>query len=451
MRALAVLVLVTSSTIALGHGGEPQAGKFPYFDGTGITGGGSSWGIVLLEGGHFARVCEEAYSNAEFAELPTPPRQLNSSFSYLRSDGGVLIGGFGGTYVSHDAGCTYEAVPFFAGQVTSALARANGTLLVATSTLQGGNGLYASVDEGDTWSTLLPLVENVLFFQLVASADGSRIMASGNSTGPTAPAVFVSTDGGASFADVSAAYASFPLVRAAAFDDGGDALFGGFDAQGKGLVLRAAAPYHAPVSQPVEIVDAKAADVFPGEISHVAVVPNGGGLVALARLGKLLFHQPLGGVFVQVTAADTGPTDCVFLHPDGDRLIGCGQELATGSLGLFMESNDGIAWRETIAFDDVRYRRCPADTVGAIACASQFESSCSNNLDDDFDQLLDCADDDCADACAPVGGEGEGEGEGEGDGVLPPVSPGCASSTSNGALLALGALLLLVRRTRRAL
>lgn len=467
MFALSLLALVAT------HGAEPQAGKFPYFDAAapgGLTGGGTSWGVVMPEGDHFARVCEEAYSNAEFDEVPSPPRALNSSFSHLRADGGILIGGFGGTYITNDVGCTYTPVAFFDGQVTSSIARGPaGSLLVATATLSGENGIYESLDDGDTWSVLVPPVADVAFFQLVTNDDGSRILATGsNSASATVPAVFVSDDGGATFDDVSAGYAQYPLVRAATFDVDGAALMGGFDAQGKGMVLRAVAPFSAPDELPVDLVadgvggddDPAVADAFPSEITHVAVVPNGGGLVALARLRKVLFHRPVGAAaFVDVTEASTGPSDCVFVHPDGQRLVGCGQEIATGSVGLFMESSDGVTWQPTIGFGDVVYRRCPVGTVGHDACKGQFESTCDDGLDDDFDQLVDCDDDECAPLCGEgegEGGEGEGEpGEGEGEGDVgegegegePAGCPGCTSTKSGADVALCGfALLLLARK-----
>jgi hypothetical protein len=325
---------------------------------------------------------------------------------------------------------------------------------------------------------LLPPVANVRFFQLVTSDDGALILASGsNSASATVPTIYVSDDGGLTFDDVSAGYAAYPLVRAAAFDVDGAALLGGFDGQGKGIVLRAAPPFDAPEELAVDLVgdgvgdddDPAVADSFPSEITHVAVVPNGGGLVALARLRKVLFHKPADGeAFVDVTEAATGPSDCVFTHPDGQRLVGCGQEIATGAVGLFMESTDGVTWTPSIDFLDVVYRRCPAGSVGHEACRGQFEAECSDGLDDDFDQLVDCDDDECADQCPGEGegegepGEGEGEGEpGEGEGEVAgegegegetPGCPGCSSSTSSraDATLALLALSLVVmRRARR--
>jgi hypothetical protein len=474
MIALSLLALVAT------HGAEPQAGKFPYFDASapgGLIGGGTSWGVVLPENDHFARVCEEAYSNAEFDEVPSPPRALNSSFSHLRADGGVLIGGFGGTFITNDFGCTYEPVAFFAGQVTSTIARGpGGSLLLATATLSSDNGIYESTDDGDTWSELVPPVADVSFFQLVTNADASLILATGsNSASATVPAVFVSVDGGATFDDVSSGYAQYPLVRGATFDVDGAALLGGFDAQGKGMVLRALPPFDAPEELPVDLVadgvgdddDPAVDDDFPSEITHVAVVPGGGGIVALARLRKVLFHRPAGAAaFVDVTEAATGPSDCVFVHPDGQRLIGCGQDLPTGAVGLFMQSTDGVTWSPTIDFGEVVYRRCPAGTVGHDACKGQFEADCGDGLDDDFDQLVDCDDDECAPLCGEGEGEagegegeagegegepGEGEGEGEGE---PPSCFHCASSSpvdiSTAALIAMALAWLPGARRRRA-
>ena len=145
----------------------------------------------------------------------------------------------------------------------------------------------------------------------------------------------------------------------------------------------------------------------------------------------------------------TGATDCLFAKKDGTGLIGCGKQ-NPGSLGLFLESDDGAVWSKDIGFTDVKYRICPEGTVGNAACARYFESNCGDNEDNDVDGLTDCDDDDCAasPACGG-GGEGEGEGEGggsEGEGEQQPGTCTCAGV--DGGALAFGLLALLRRRRR---
>lgn len=407
MRYFVVIIsLLSFAWPAASHVNETQAGKLAYFEDGVFIGGSTSWGIVLPydgNGGGYARVCEEAYSF---------PAVIPPSFSVRRTDGSIFLGGYAGAFVSRELGCVYEPVVQLEGLVASAIGIApSGRYFITTANLGDDNGVLASDDEGETWFEVLAPIAEHSFFQM--ALDGERIIISGssNATGPTFPAILVSVDGGASFTDVSAAYAAYPLVRATIFD-GDDALFGGFNSQGRGIVLRAAPPFDAPVEQLVETEDGTPSS-FPSEISHIAVLPSDGSLFALARLTNALFRQPVGGAFTQVTNLETGPTDCIFVKPGGDGLIGCGKE-AADSLGLYVESDDGITWSTLIGFDDVRYRQCDAETAGGIACAAQFESNCDDNIDNDADQEIDCDDFECAEACA--GGEGEGEGgEGEGE------------------------------------
>jgi hypothetical protein len=447
--ALLLLLPLVGAPRALAHL-EIQAGRAPYVDGAGaVVGGHTSWGVVLpaaQDGAHaFLRVCEESYD-------PNPVGGIAASFSFLREDGAVLVGGFLGTHVSRDAGCTMAPVEgALAGFASSSIASVGGRLFVTTFEVQGGaSGVYVSDDDGDTWQVGLAPVAGTSFFQVVASPDGTHLMATGTKA-DAAPAVFISEDGGDQWVDVSSSFSPRQIVRAAAWDlDGTTALFGGVNDENQGQVLRAARPWTEP--EPVA--------AFPSEITQVAVLP--GRMLALARLrGELHISVDEGATWEvatdlsAATEAPPGPTDCVVAKADGSGFLGCAKQ-SFGSLGMFLHSDDGRTWTPLIGFDVVGYRRCPEGTVGHVKCSSYFELLCFDGEDDDFDGLTDCDDDDCADACGVGEGEGEGEGEGgegEGEGEAPGDSCQCAALDGvggGGALLSLLALKI-ARRTRRRL
>ncbi len=434
-RAYALLASLALAALPALAEGEQEGGLVPYINESGLlVGGGMTSGVLLPDGGGYARACEEAFDPAGF-----PP-----SFSLLRSDGVVLIGGHAGLFESSDLGCSYQAVsgPLEARGI-GAVALSDDALFLVTSDFSRANGVWISIDGGEQWSPALDEQDGVSFARIAASVDGTRMVISGTHVGAsTAPAVFTSEDSGVTWQDCSAAYADFPLVIAATFDiDDQAVLFGGFDQSGGGFVLQAAPPYDNPV----------ALGTLPSSVTHVAVL--GDTRYALAQLRGAYFKMgPGDAAFVDATSDDT-PTNCLFSRRDGTGLVGCGRRNLLTSAGVFSESTDGTTWTATVGWDDIRYRKCPTGTIGATACARFLESACNDNEDNDADGLTDCDDPDCSDNAVCGGGEGEGEGEGdvggEGEGEGPPPPGTCACAGVDGTALAFALLGLIAVRRRR--
>jgi photosystem II stability/assembly factor-like uncharacterized protein len=423
---------------------EPQVGRQPFFVDGQVAGGDTTWGVVLPNGDRFGRVCEFAFSDEVTGQ--------SLFFSRRRLDGSVLVGTIDGLKITTDAGCTSTPIDGVLGsRLTFAVAEANDTLFAVTGDFQSQNGIWRSADEGTTWSEALASIDGLLLFQIVASADGQRLAASGTFTQPeSVPALFVSDNAGQTWVDVSSAYADVFVVRALTFDVDDEGLLlsilGQEDAE-----IRVAGPTNYAQSvvlgkllsgQPERGVEAKSGAVFLGARYFVST-----------NAGKTWRQRP-GEAFEELTDAQTGPTDCLVVSPDGASLIGCGKD-AGGSLGLFLETTDGENWSTLVGFDDVDYRICPEGTPGFANCAVYIESNCGDVDDNDLDGLTNCDDPDC-DGRAPCGGAGEGEGEegegeGEGEDVVNPRGPSCLCTNANGFVwLGVLALFLAARRRGRA-
>ncbi len=408
------------------HVGQDQFGKIPFVDGGTLIGGATSWGLVRPdpEGG-WSRVCEEAFGPVVFFAIDQGER--------------VLMGGIEGLSTTTDHGCSYTVVQNeLTGEFTSALwiDPTNAShLIVGTSTVSATNGLWESSDGGDTWTELLP-ARPANFFNLAASDDGVLLAASGNN-GAGEVLLLVSDDGGASFIDVSDVANQYPVIHALLFD-GSTLLLGGFESTGQGFVDRVAfdgvsATATRLGSTPRETTQAA---LFQGELYVIAKNGTRGELYR-ANESALGF-----GVVPE------GPSECVFVK--GDDLFGCGKQVGVNT-SLFLRSDDGVIWREEVAFFDIHYEICPEGAAGRTFCSTFVELFCADGVDNDLGGGTDCADPDCEtnEVCVGEGegegGEGEGDvvGEGEGEGVLPATSC-CTGAPASVWLLGLG-----LRRRRR--
>ncbi len=417
---LCCLGLAVVAGPARAHLGQEFFGRFPFVDDAGaVVGGGTSWGLVLPDAaGRFARVCEEAAGPLVTFAHAQPHR------------GRVLLGTDAGLVQSIDDGCGYDVVDndlrATLPAALVALPATPDTLHVVTATTGVENRLWRSTDGGDSFVARGPPVAGTLDV-VAASDDGRRVCVAGRTAaGPAAaarPLLRCLDDDADAFVDLDAAVAGRVRVSAVVVVPGGDLVVAGLDATAAGFVDRV---------DPALAVVVDARGPLPRHATHAALV--GDTLAVLARNG------PRAQLFVTALSSSTpfvpvdgGPTDCLFAA--GGRFVGCGKDRGADA-PLFLRSDDAVTWAPAVAFAAVRPRPCPTDTPGALRCPPPDERACGDRFDDDYDGAVDCADDDCAAACAGVDVDAVADGG-------TPIG-GCAAAPA-----AWGLLLPLALRPRR--
>lgn len=336
---LACLLVFAWGRAAVAHVGLP-GGTHPFVVDGVLKGGGTSWGIVMLERGVPVRVCEEATGMVVFF--------------YARGVGDrVLVGGTGGLVVTDDDGCTYAQVPGFAGLFVSTIGVARDapdTVFVGANALAEAR-LMRSVDGGDTFAPTSLVVPELGLSSIVVSDDAARVVVSGVALSGH-PRTFVSDDGGETFDERSI----WP-------DEARSAAVLGFDVDGDHVLAL--------------ILDdttlSTLVRVDPGFTSFVVVEQfesivtdyaayQGARLIVLADRD---LRRQVPGVDPTFVPVDDAPMGCLVRPPGEDTLWMCGQP----DEGFhFFSSSDGFDFAPFMAFDDVVERACPAGTPGDVRC-----------------------------------------------------------------------------------
>ena len=394
---MAALVVVSWSDGARAHVGLP-GGTHPFVVDGVLRGGGTSWGIVMLERGVPVRVCEEASGMVVFF--------------YARISGDrVLVGGTGGLVVTEDDGCTYAPVPGFAGLFVSMIGVARDapeTIFVGANAIAEAQ-LMKSVDGGDTFAPTSLVVPELGFSSIVVSDDGARVVVSGVAlTGR--PRTFVSDDGGETFEERSI----WP-------EEARSAAVLGFDVDGAhvlALILD-----DSTLSTLVQVAPDFSGYVVIEQFESIVtdyVAYQGARLIVLADRD---LRRQVPGLDPAFVAVDDAPMGCLVRPPGEDTLWMCGQP----DEGFhFFSSGDAAAFTPFIAFDEVVERTCPQGTPGEVRC--DFSIPDAGNVEID------------------AGSVDAGGADGGGVDVPPPVE-GC--SCGGGGVLGMVGLWGLRRRGRR--
>lgn len=333
---------------AFAHQGT-AVGRRPFVDDDGFFGAATSWGIVTRETDGWLRVCEEA--------LGGPP-----GFYYWQpSTGDVLIGRADGVRRTTDLGCTLEAPHALADGYPSVgfVPRdAPGTLFVATSHPNGNNGVYRSDDEGESFTALGLQDEDVLFRTLVASHDATRVWVAGFRLADAEPFLWVSADGGATFAQQSPWPDGTTVASLVGLDD---------ESGRPALVLPST---NASSSLALLALDGSSIESL-GEFDGVVTdfVSFAGRWLVIEDRARLLARAYEDTAFTEVD----GPVRCLVTVPRDPRLWGCVDEIerqngAEERDGHFLVSEDGVTWSSALPFDEVKERLCPTGTPGNDAC-----------------------------------------------------------------------------------
>lgn len=407
-RAALLASLLAPTLLALplaAHVGAPE-GRFPFVAGDDLVGGGTTWGIIRREGDRWLRVCEEA--------LEEPP-----AFYYRQTSGTLLVARSDGLWATTD-GCALDPqTDLFDERRPSLSATPRGlpeTLFVATARSDGGNGVYVSRDEGETFAPTGLTDQDVSFRSLAASDDGEDVYAGGIYLDSREPVVFVSHDGGETFTAKAPFADGIVTANIVGLDpETGELAFTLMDPEVPGSVL-------ALTDADVTTVTPLAS--FTGVVSDF-LVHDGAWLVIESR--QRYYRREKGAdAFTEI---EGGPTRCLLKAPGDERVWGCGQPFQNGH---FLVSDDGVTFTPVLPFLEVEEYRCPEGTLGAERCAYLWGPDAG---------VVDPKDDD--------------DGGGGGAHVERPreeTPPGCPCSSAGGAdpsLLGLVLLTLALGRGRR--
>ena len=185
---VSVLVLGLSSDLAA-HDGV-LFGQQPLIDSGEFLGGGTSYGLVLIEEGEALWTCDEVLE-----ATPYLWRSLSS---------GVLLAGTDeGLRWSSDGGCSWELVEGLPGQLPifslTAHPSVPGRLLITTGSADQENHVFESLDDGQTWTSIFSQPEAALWRALWLADGESLFVEAVGQDG--VPLIHVSLDGGTTWTD----------------------------------------------------------------------------------------------------------------------------------------------------------------------------------------------------------------------------------------------------------
>lgn len=334
-------------SVVFAHVGAPE-GRAPFVVDGELRGGGTTWGVILRAEDTWQRVCEEALGGAP-------------AFHYRRpSSGRVLIGRADGLWTTED-GCTLAAgAPELVDEQPSLLAAPAGQpgqLFVATGHSDRPNTLYVSGDEGLTFAPTAFRGQGFVPRTLAVSEDGSAVYLGAVGLDERQPVVFVSRDGGESFAERRPWPEGVAVVSVLGVDP--------ITAEVALALLDSSAGGSTLLLADADLVTATELSRFEGIASDFLGLEDAW-LVIEDR--QRLWRRPrAAGGFDEVSE---GPSRCLLRVPGQPGVWGCGQPVQGGH---FLYSPDGLTWEAEIPFLEVQERRCPEGTEGAERCAYLFE------------------------------------------------------------------------------
>lgn len=227
VRLLAAVV-ATAAAGALAHGVLPRVTSVQPRGQASTFLVGTTFGALLTDDDAASLwwVCEEAIGLD-----PTLP----ASWA-VGPGGGLLAGSLEGLRVSRDQGCTWAPVELFAPRGVAALAPAGPAVLAATGRAGADNGVWRSLDEGQTWGRVVAERPGDYFTALrPAPGDAQRVYATSWQLTPLAAVLWRSDDGGQTFTatDVSSQLPGLgPFTALAVHPTQGDVLYATVAGQG---------------------------------------------------------------------------------------------------------------------------------------------------------------------------------------------------------------------------
>ena len=190
-KTLTLLAIAWLAPVAAAAHGGTLFGTTPLSEDGVFVGGGTSWGLVLLDADGVPRwTCEEALG-----------LDLEPTFWARGRDGRVLAGTPTGLRWTDDGGCTWDPVPGPAEGLfisTAATHRAvPDRIVVVVGTVGEDQAIHRTEDGGETWTSAAdPGLETLALGRLAMSADGRRLRGVALRIETTDYVVIASDDGG---------------------------------------------------------------------------------------------------------------------------------------------------------------------------------------------------------------------------------------------------------------
>lgn len=329
----------------------PAAGIRPFVVDGALIAAGTTWGVISrTEEGSFVRVCEEA--------LGTP-----HAFA-RRTDGAWLLGRAGPGLVTAEDGCAPAApAGVLADHVVTALevaATAPHPIFAATATPGLANGIFVSRDGGFSFAPFGALAPGRLIQSLAVSDSGSLVASQGFDTTTATRFLEITntiTETSTSpWSELSAA----TDIRLLEIDKEDRIWVGASTAAGEYQLARLGAQDSS--LEVVATFDGPVLDFIDGTDFWLALVRS-------SAAGVGVYRASADAGFVRV---DGGPTTCLLRVAGDTRVWGCGQQTDAAH---FFVSEDGRTWLPVLPFDAVQDTCCAVGSAGAAACARYLVES----------------------------------------------------------------------------
>ncbi len=373
MRRVALAVVVTCLALPGAAGAHSGAafGTHPFVEDGELIGGGTDYGMLIVEDGVPLWTCEEAFV-------------YEPNWWYRAPGGPTLAGTFEGLYRSTDGGCTWIASTGPLGEATNISAVGSDPddpthIWVTTADGATTNRVWESTDSGLTFEETGWADDGIKPRGIGVAPGGQALYVLAIRESDAATLLYGSTDGGVTWTDpLELTGWAIPIYLGLSTDLGSvyiEALQQGGD---QFWLLRVDAGMKTP---PVQVAS------FPSPINAYVEFEGKAHLIE----GWTRYHVDDGitGTFTEVEGPEI-PTRCLSVI-DG-RLYSCGLYPCFAQFAVL--GDDGVTWEPLIGYEEVVPRDCPTGSRADSLCPPIWDLIAPAPAGDDDDSA---APDPCTD------------------------------------------------------